>query len=73
MVSYDDSTSFGLSSVQLILFGTKPAAFAAAKGKFILDNGLAGFSMWDATGDSDNILLDSINGALGLADDSTDC
>jgi len=43
----------------------------AAKGKFILDNKLAGFAMWDATGDSEDILLNSISEALGLSSD--DC
>ncbi|EJD05434.1 glycoside hydrolase [Fomitiporia mediterranea MF3/22] len=37
----------------------------AAKGKFISDTGLAGFAMWQAGGDSDDILLDSIREAMG--------
>ncbi|KAL0580742.1 hypothetical protein V5O48_001300 [Marasmius crinis-equi] len=32
----------------------------AAKGEFIRTNGLAGFSMWEAGGDSNDILLDAI-------------
>ncbi|KAL0059639.1 hypothetical protein AAF712_013604 [Marasmius tenuissimus] len=32
----------------------------AAKGEFIRANGLAGFAMWEAGGDSDDILLDAI-------------
>ena len=32
----------------------------AAKGKYILDTQLGGFSMWEAGGDSNDILLDSI-------------
>ncbi|KAH8115964.1 glycoside hydrolase [Phellopilus nigrolimitatus] len=37
----------------------------AAKGKFIADTGLAGFAMWEAGGDSGDILLDAIRGAVG--------
>ena len=38
----------------------------AAKGKFIHSNGLAGFAMWEAGGDYNDILLNSIRSALGL-------
>jgi hypothetical protein len=31
-----------------------------AKGQFILNNKLAGFSMWEATADENNILLNAI-------------
>ncbi|KAF9266291.1 glycoside hydrolase [Marasmius fiardii PR-910] len=34
-----------------------------AKGEFIRDKGLAGFSMWEAGGDKDDILLDAIRSA----------
>jgi chitinase len=37
----------------------------AAKGKFIESTGLAGFAMWEAGGDSQDILLDAINSAIG--------
>ena len=37
----------------------------AAKGKFILDTNLRGFSMWEAGGDFDDILLNSIREAGG--------
>ena len=37
----------------------------AAKGNFIVNSGLAGFSVWQAGGDSDDILVDSIRGAIG--------
>ena len=40
---------------------------AAAKGQFIKDAGLAGFAMWQAGGDSDDILLDAITSAIGSA------
>ncbi|KAJ8495473.1 hypothetical protein ONZ45_g12843 [Pleurotus djamor] len=38
----------------------------AAKGAFIKEKGLVGFSMWEAGGDPDNILLDSIRDAVGF-------
>ena len=42
-----------------------PFLCAAAKGQFIKDAGLAGFAMWQAGGDSDDILLDAITSAVG--------
>ena len=36
----------------------------AAKGKYINDANLAGFAMWQAGGDSDDILLDAISSAM---------
>jgi len=38
----------------------------AAKGKFISQNGLRGFAMWEAGGDFEDILLDSIRKTSGL-------
>lgn len=38
----------------------------AAKGQYILDTGLHGFAMWEAGGDYDNILVDSIRETVGL-------
>ena len=38
----------------------------AAKGSYIKQTGLRGFSMWEAGGDYDDILLDSIRSATGL-------
>lgn len=37
----------------------------AAKGKFIQENGLRGFTMWEAAGDYNDMLLDSIRDAMG--------
>ncbi|KLO18737.1 glycoside hydrolase [Schizopora paradoxa] len=39
-----------------------------AKGNFIMQNQLRGFSMWEAGGDFDDILLDSIREAAGFDD-----
>jgi chitinase len=36
----------------------------AAKGAFIKSSGLRGFAMWEASGDSSNLLLDSIRSAV---------
>jgi chitinase len=38
----------------------------AEKGKFIKDMGLRGFAMWEAGGDYDDILLNSIRKAFGF-------
>ncbi|KAL7283986.1 hypothetical protein ACG7TL_001259 [Trametes sanguinea] len=43
----------------------------AAKGKFINDAGLLGFAMWEAAGDSNDILLDAIEQAIGF--EEVDC
>jgi len=42
------------------------SSLSAAKGKFIRDKGLKGFAMWHSAGDSNDILLTSISGALGI-------
>lgn len=41
------------------------AIFAAAKGSYIQNAGLGGFAMWQAGGDSNDILLDAIRDAIG--------
>jgi len=38
----------------------------AAKGEFIKKNKLHGFAMWEAGGDYNDILLNSIRGAIGF-------
>ncbi|KAF6762204.1 chitinase [Ephemerocybe angulata] len=38
----------------------------AAKGNFIKNSGLKGFALWEAGGDSNSILLNSIRGAVGF-------
>jgi len=48
-----------------------PRAFAA-KGSFIKSTNLRGFSIWEAGGDRDDILLDSVRTAAGFEDDCTD-
>jgi len=67
MISYDDPRSFGntvffiLGRVLLTFF-----RFLAAKGKFINDNGLAGFAVWEISGDSNNDLVSAISDAMGI-------
>ncbi|KAF8516327.1 glycoside hydrolase [Hysterangium stoloniferum] len=43
-----------------------------AKGKFIDENSLRGFAMWEAGGDYDDLLLDAIRSGAGLEDDCCD-
>lgn len=42
-----------------------PQSFAA-KGKFIIENTLLGFAMWETTGDSKDLLIDSLTTAAGV-------
>ena len=45
-----------------------PESFAA-KGKFIVQNNLVGFSMWDMAGDYNDLLVDSLTTAAGVTND----
>ena len=68
MVSYDDAgVSFKTNRHHLEIYNFPPPSLQsfAAKGKFIFDTKLRGFSMWEAGGDSNNILLNSIREAGG--------
>ena len=38
----------------------------AAKGKFINEESLGGFAMWETGGDSSDILLDAIRSGIGI-------
>ncbi|KAG2142295.1 glycoside hydrolase family 18 protein [Suillus bovinus] len=49
---------------QVMISFDNPDSFAA-KGKFIKDTGLRGFTMWEAGGDYKDMLLDSIRKAIG--------
>jgi len=51
-----------------VFFGYSRICFCytAAKGNFINDAYLAGFAMWEAGGDSDDILLDAIRSGIGI-------
>ncbi|KAF5383230.1 hypothetical protein D9615_004978 [Tricholomella constricta] len=52
-------------STQVMISYDDPTSFAA-KGEFINANGLRGFAMWHSAGDSNDILIDSISGAMGI-------
>ena len=68
MVSYDDPTSFGELLIQCSLinsFSCYPP-LPAAKGKFIASKGLAGFALWEAYSDHNDLLVDSIRSASGM-------
>ncbi|KAJ8518111.1 hypothetical protein ONZ45_g4793 [Pleurotus djamor] len=53
-------TPFVYNSTSGVLISYDDARSFAAKGKFIKSNGLAGFAIWEAGGDSHDMLLDSI-------------
>ncbi|OCB89110.1 glycoside hydrolase [Sanghuangporus baumii] len=53
-----------------VLVSYDDATSFSAKGQYIRDSGLAGFAMWQAGGDSDDILLDSIRAASGISSDA---
>lgn len=53
---------------QLMISYDDPTSFTA-KGKFIADNDLLGFSMWDITGDYKDLLVDAITTGAGVTDD----
>jgi len=52
---------------QLMVSYDDPQSFAA-KGKFIIENNLLGFSMWALGGDYNNLLAKSLNTAAGVTD-----
>jgi hypothetical protein len=67
MVSYDDATSFGTSRTQLLVGHPLICNYkTAAKGEFIHDFGLAGFSMFETGGDFNNLLVNSIRSAMHM-------
>ncbi|KAI0320490.1 glycoside hydrolase family 18 protein [Amylostereum chailletii] len=64
-------TPYVYNPTSQVMVSYDDATSFAAKGKFISDSGLAGFAMWEAGGDSKDILLNSISGAMGI--DAEDC
>ncbi|KAG7097363.1 hypothetical protein E1B28_004713 [Marasmius oreades] len=57
-------TPYAYNLTTQIMVSFDDARSFAAKGEFIRANGLAGFSTWEAGGDSNNILLDSIRSSF---------
>lgn len=70
MISYDDATSFGTIYPQYLFFHDTNCFWSAVKGKFITANGLKGYNLWHIAGDSNDILVDSINSAMGFVPNS---
>ncbi|TFY81173.1 hypothetical protein EWM64_g2839 [Hericium alpestre] len=70
---YDNcsQTPYVYNPTSQVMVSYDDATSFAAKGSFIESKGLAGFAMWEAGGDSNDILLDAISGALGI--DSGSC
>lgn len=65
MVSYDDASSFGTSRIQPLAGYPLISDYqTAAKGTFIHNFGLAGFSMYEVGGDYNNILVNSIRSTM---------
>ncbi|KZT41563.1 glycoside hydrolase [Sistotremastrum suecicum HHB10207 ss-3] len=62
-------TDFVYNPKSQIMVAYDSAQAFAAKGDFIVNTGLRGFSMWEAGGDSKDILLDSIRSATGFDGD----
>ncbi|KAI0344492.1 chitinase [Trametopsis cervina] len=65
-------TAYVYNETSQVMVSFDDAPSFAAKGKFIQTEGLRGFAMWEAGGDSDDILLDSIRQASGFPDED-DC
>ncbi|KIY49515.1 chitinase [Fistulina hepatica ATCC 64428] len=57
-------TSFIYNETAQLYVSFDDADSVAAKGEFIIDNGLRGFSIWETGGDYNNILLNSILDAM---------
>ncbi|TFY66251.1 hypothetical protein EVG20_g4839 [Dentipellis fragilis] len=64
-------TPYVYNPTSQVMVSYDDATSFAAKGQFIGSAGLAGFAMWEAGGDHNDILLDAITGGLGI--DSTAC
>ncbi|CAK5272817.1 unnamed protein product [Mycena citricolor] len=54
------------STSQVMVSYDDAQLFIAAKGQFINSMGLAGFAVWDVTGDKNDLLLDSLHQSMGI-------
>jgi len=59
-------TPYVYNASSQVLMAYDDATSFAAKGKFIKENNLKGYNVWPLSGDSDDILVDAINGAMGF-------
>lgn len=66
-------TAYVYNETTQVMVSYDSAKTFAAKGTFIKDNNLRGFAMWEAGGDSDDILLDAILGTTGFFDGGFEC
>jgi len=58
-------TPFVYNNKTQVMVSYDDASSFTAKGKYIVNASLAGFATWETAGDSNDILLDAINSALG--------
>ncbi|KAG2078201.1 glycoside hydrolase family 18 protein [Suillus decipiens] len=61
-------TPYAYNETSQVMISFDNARSFSVKGRYIKDTGLRGFAMWEAAGDYDDILLDSIRKAMGVDD-----
>ncbi|KAF8801135.1 endochitinase [Phlegmacium glaucopus] len=66
---FDDcsKTPYVYNFTSQVMISYDDATSFADKGKFIVDQNLAGFAMWQIAGDSNDILVSAISDAMGIA------
>ena len=57
---------FVYNATSEVMVSYDDATSFAAKGKFINEQGLAGFAMWNVAGDYNDVLLNAISDAMGI-------
>ncbi|TFK53480.1 hypothetical protein OE88DRAFT_1253228 [Heliocybe sulcata] len=62
---YCTQTPYVYNATSEVMVAFDNADSFTAKGKYIKSAGLRGFAMWEAGGDSDDILLDAVRSAAG--------
>lgn len=67
--TYDDcsQTAVVYNATSGVWVSYDNAQSVAAKGQYIMDNSLGGFATWEIGGDYDDILINSVRSAVGLA------
>ncbi|EGO03459.1 glycoside hydrolase family 18 protein [Serpula lacrymans var. lacrymans S7.3] len=66
-------TPYVYNSTSNVMISYDDARSFAAKGAYINQAGLRGFAMFEAAGDSNDILLDAISNAIGIEDNNDTC
>jgi len=59
-------TPYVYNPTSQVMVSYDDATSFGAKGQYIKEAGLAGFAMWETGGDSNDILLNAINSAIGI-------